>query len=264
MTDYVIIDLDALATNANVKPFKNALNPIKARSNKKGRESKTLESAFFYVFTADVGDTRYLKIGETGNDDTYHSKERYCPWQEYRGMLQVQHYGTVIERLMKAYLRTNYKKSEWYHSSDGKMKTFLLALERNAAYQPETPIPMTNVGAFQHSFTGKYKATLDDYLSVFRASYKGKLYVLNSENLQLPIRELAVDKWRYSDAVTPAAPAAPLAVAPTPPPSPVVSNTVQSGAGRAGALKVSLRMPVKARGSLSASARARRRQQRRR
>jgi hypothetical protein len=220
--DHIIIELDDIVSNTNVKPFKNILKPPKERTSKKVRSAKTLENTRFYLFSAEVGGAKFFKIGETGDNDTYHSKGRYCPWQEYKGVLQVQHYGRVIERLLKVHLRESYKKSEWYVNCEPKLVAFERALALNEVLQPETPIPMTNVTEFEKSFTGRHKSTLDDYLKVFRVRYRSQLYVLTSANIELPMRELAVARFRDTSApVTlgpvPRAPAAPAA----PPPSPV-------------------------------------------
>jgi len=208
---FVVIELDDFVANSNVKPFKNILKEPAARSNSHGRK-KTLFGTWFYLFRADVGANHYYKIGETADPATYHSKNRYCPWQDYQGLIQVQHYGRVLETLMKAYLRRNYKDSEWYIDCADKLDAFERALMLNEAYQPETPVAMAYVASFERSFTGKHKTTLDDYLSLFRVRYKGKVYVLTERNIELPLRQLAVDAHLDLD-LADGAPAAP-AVAP--------------------------------------------------
>jgi hypothetical protein len=237
--DHIIIELDDVVSNSNVKPFKNILAPPKERVTKKKAAAaaagtvaptKTLENTQFYLFSAQVNGTKFYKIGETGDNDTYHSKGRYCPWQDYVGILQIQHYGRVIERLLKVHLRESYKKSEWYVNCEAKLDAFERALVLNDALQLETPIPMTHVSEFEKSFTGRHKATLDDYLKLFRVRYRSHLYVLTAENIGLPLRELAVAKFRFtpgapvaaaasSSTASTAAPAAPAAPPSSPAPA---------------------------------------------
>lgn len=240
--DHIIIELDDVVSNANVKPFKNILKPPKERTSKKVRSAKTLENTRFYLFSAEVNGAKFFKIGETGDNDTYHSKNRYCPWQEYKGVLQVQHYGRVFERLLKVHLRESYKKSEWYVNCEPKLVALERALALNEVLQPETPIPMTNVTEFEKSFTGRHKSTLDDYLKLFRVRYRSHVYVLTSANIELPMRELAVAQFRDTAAAAATmgpVPRAPTAAAPAaPPPSPAPQPRAASSSLAASAVVV--------------------------
>jgi hypothetical protein len=124
--------------------------------------SKTRENAFAYIFSAKCDGKTYWKVGNTGSADTYHSKNRFCPFVQYDGALQVLGHGTLVERLLGRYLRGQFKDSEWYFDAGEQIDAFVAALENNARFQKERPHAMKNVEAFNRAFIGVHGATIDD------------------------------------------------------------------------------------------------------
>lgn len=197
---YVVIDIDA--PNTNVKPFAGVLTETK------DSKAKTLHNTFFYVFRATFDGTTYWKIGQTYLAHTYHSKQRFNPVVEYKGVVQVLHYGKMFEALVIGYLNTavgkSYKGTEWYANAGPAIERLLAAIRANANYLAETPHVMVNIEDFPVAFTCGARAKADAYLTLFRVRYKGKLYELSEHTVQGPLRHIIAPP-----AAPPAAPAPP-------------------------------------------------------
>lgn len=208
---YVVINIGKRG-NANTIPFKKALEPPDPK-----KKTKTLFNTFFYVFTTKVNDATYWKIGETYDPNTYLSKNRFCPMLDYDGVFQILHYGKMIEKLVVAYLddvlNGSFKGSEWYINAGDAINSLYDALRRNGTMLMEDAKQMTNVRAFpaKSGFTcGAMPAStqaIDAYLSVFRVRYKGAIYRLCAENVQLAIGAMTNSKYLVEPAPVAAAPA---------------------------------------------------------
>lgn len=213
--DYVIIEVAALG-NRRRQPFKNVLKEPKTK-----RGQKTRRSTFLYLFKTKHEGTVYTKLGNSSDVKTYGSKDRYCPMLDYEGWLQVLQFGAMLERLMKAYLRSNYKQSEWYVNCEAKLEAFLAALRANAHFQTERPYDILNVAPFPRAFTARHGGAENEYLSLFRVrDTDGRLYRLTRANIELSVAAMLkpefideAPEWRLvtvkpvADAAPPAAPA---------------------------------------------------------
>jgi len=212
---YVVIDADRFGA-ANARPFRGLLEDPKAKNGK-----KTLHNTFFYIFTATHNNTKYYKAGNSFDPNTYGSKNRFCPFVEYEGLVQVLHYGRAIERFIGYYLPAGYKDSEWFTGCDAQIAAFINALKCNPLFQTEKPRKMVNVTMFPQAFTARYidrEATLAAYLTLFkiRAADKTTLYDLHEANIQgtvktltSPFVEKPPKKAAGTEAPATAAPAAP-------------------------------------------------------
>jgi len=202
-TPYVVIDADHFG-GPNHRPFNRILEAPRAKNGK-----KTRENTWLYIFTAEYNGTRFYKIGNTFDTKTYGSQKRFCPFIEYSGLVMVMHYGRALERLLGYYLMKNYKDSEWFANCDALIEAFIAALQANKHFQKETPLVMTNVGAFKYCFTARYEgrpAGLEEYLSLFMIRDKDKaLYELHEKTIQNNVKKL-LTKWQPKESA-PAAPA---------------------------------------------------------
>lgn len=206
---YVVIELENLCQKNTARPFKTVLAQPKKID---GKKPKSPFAVWFYVFKSELAaGTTYWKIGKTGDYATYHSKNRYNPTDVFDGQFQVLHYGHAFEIMVKAYLKSvacqPYKQSEWYADGEKPLKRLRDALAANPVFSDqELPIEMVNVEVFDEAYTCGMKATLTDYLSVFRVRYRNKLYKLTEENVDVNVRAMTASKYAV-DAEVVAAPA---------------------------------------------------------
>jgi hypothetical protein len=194
---FVVLPYSAFSNkNRSQKPFSKVLQPLKP-----ARGTKTRENAFVYVFSAKCDGKTYWKVGNTSDVDTYHSKNRFCPFVQYDGALQVLGHGTLLERLLGRYLCGQFKASEWYFGPEAQIDAFISALENNERFQKDRPHVMKNVEAFNRAFIGVSGATIDDYLSLFRIEDSdGRLYKLTEANVELSLAHMFVPAFLDSEA----------------------------------------------------------------
>jgi hypothetical protein len=193
---YIVIELGKTG-NANTIPFNKILaRPTDANSK------KTPFNTMFYCFLTHLGPTSlpFWKIGQTYDDDTYHSKNRFDPFSVWRGQFQILHYGQIMETLIGHYLDQEvggpYKgNTEWYCNAVTALGKLRAAMDANELYKAETPRDMKNIETFQCAYTCGLKASIDDYLSLFRVRYKEKLYHLTTANIELRLNLLAAPQF---------------------------------------------------------------------
>lgn len=230
---YVVLTFDD-ATSANTKPFATALH---VPDSKTGNKSQW--NTFLYVLSCTDGAkvTRW-KVGQTYDaNKSYGSKKRYCPWLTYVNEFQILHYGHALEMLVHRYFEQvagqSINDSEWFANALSAVKTLRVALECNDLYLAETAHKMKNVSPCDIAFTCGMKAPLDHYLTLFRVSYRGKLFRLCEENIALPLGKMTAAK--YEEGAKDATVAAELALTTTvesPPASPKKSASTSSGSSR--------------------------------
>jgi hypothetical protein len=194
---FVVLPYAAFSNkNRSQKPFSKVLQPLKP-----ARGTKTRENAFVYVFSAKCDGKTYWKVGNTSDVDTYHSKNRFCPFVQYDGALQVHGHGTLLERLLGRYLVGQFKASEWYYGCESQIDAFVEALSANAHFQKERPHVMKNVELFNKAFIGSHPSTVDNYLSLFRIEDSdGRLYKLTDANIELSLAQMLVPAFLDSEA----------------------------------------------------------------
>lgn len=188
---YVVLEI-ADDVRANTRPFKTALHVPDAKN-----KQKTQHNTWFYCFSADTDGKAYWKVGQTYNEKTYGSQNRYCPWVEYRGKFQILHYGHTMELLVRHYLKQITGSplkgtTEWFANARSAIKALLQAIELNDEYKADTPKSMVYVSPFERAFTCGYSAKLDKYLTLFRLRYRGKLYRLCEANISQSLAAIAV------------------------------------------------------------------------
>lgn len=198
---YVVLEI-ADDVRANTRPFKTALHVPDAKN-----KQKTQHNTWFYCFSADTDGKVYFKVGQTYNEKTYGSQNRYCPWVEYRGKFQILHYGHTIELLVRHYLKQITGSplkgtTEWFANARTAIKTLLRAIEVNDEFKADTPKSMVYVAPFEHAFTCGYSAKLDKYLTLFRLRYRGKLYRLCEENIDQSLAKIATPIYQEATPAT--------------------------------------------------------------
>lgn len=227
---YVVLTFDD-AVRANSKPFATALHVPDSKSG-----NKSQWNTFLYVFSCtDDANVKRWKIGQTYDaNKSYGSKKRYCPWLVYVNEFQILHYGHALEMLLKYYFQQvagpPINDSEWFANALSTVKALRAAIECNDLYRAETAHKMKNVTACDVGFTCGMKAPLDSYLTLFRVRYRGKLYRLCEENIELPLSKMTAPK--YEDAATPALEPTKAAADDSPPASPKKSTSSSSGSSQ--------------------------------
>jgi hypothetical protein len=171
--------------------------------------AKTRFNSHLYIFEADVNGKHYFKVGNTSDWNTYHSKNRFCPMVEWRGVLQVHNHGTLLERLIGKFLRGRFKNTEWFvgDNCEQDINALVAAIVSNGRFQKENATRMTFIADFRHSFTGIYRTSIDDYLSLFRVrNAEGKLFKLTGENLTFTVARIMSEKFFDEQATAAASP----------------------------------------------------------
>jgi hypothetical protein len=191
---------------SNKRPFRLALESV---SPKQGVDRS---QAVLYAFSATVESVEYLKVGYTTLRGTYASKNRYAPMIDYTGQAQILQWGRVHEVLIAAFFGKSYKETEWFTEWRDKYQQLIDALSSNEKFTMVKPLTMTNISEYALAFSGAKGASLDDHLSLYRLSYRGKTYRLTQKNLQSPLSFFLAPNVSSESSATQAAERATVAV----------------------------------------------------
>jgi len=215
---YVVISISA-KTLPTKKPFKTALHEPNAKNGEKSQWN-----TYLYIFSCtDASGAPVWKVGQTYDDNTYGSMKRYGPWLAYRGIFQILHHGHALELLVRRYVAQiagpSIDDSEWFANAGSAIKALKTAIDSNDTYKAESPRRMLNVTEFAHAYTCGHGGKLDDYLSLFRLEYRGKLYVLCEKNLNQSLKVIASSEYEQNSVTGAVALVKDIPIAPDPVPT---------------------------------------------